>query len=833
MQFFFSIVKFTMDITKVSTDEGLVGWGEGWCLYSRTRNDIMRSRIQWLLTIPSHDEDERRRGHTVTLIAFGMIMSAILLFPLALAGTTNAGRIIIPTAIFGFLAAFLLARFVHVTIGASFLIAILVLGVFSSMLFANEPSLSLFYLPLSVLVAGLTLRPRQIWIALLANLLGLVVLLRSLPSVLWAIESHRNMLIGSLILLGIVTVISFLGATALTNAMHKLGEARIKLEATAAALARSNRNLEEQVTERTAELRQALATLEGQASELQVSLAERERAEQALAEERTLLARRVEERTADLSAANAELARAARLKDEFLASMSHELRTPLNAVLGLAEALQEEVYGPVTSPQRRSLQQIEASGRHLLDLINDILDLAKIEAGQVDLTFGAVAVASVCQSSLEVMSPLAAKKRIAVSSSIDSAVQTIRGDERRLKQILVNLLSNAVKFTPNGGQLGLEVIGDSVHQLIQLTVWDTGVGIAEDDLPRLFKPFVQLDSRLARLYEGAGLGLALVARMVELHGGSISVSSTLGQGSRFTVVLPWHAAASDQVAPFDAAAGERPVVLRQALIIEDSPTTATQLARYFHELDIVPHTHLTGQDALARAVALNPDVIILDIRLPDYSGWQLLADLKADPRTQAIPVMILSVEDDQRRGQAQGASAYLVKPITRQQLHAALNTLFPHEITTSMPPPDAAMLQKPARRPMLLLAEDNEANITTLSDYLRAKGFQVVVARTGYEAVAHAQEIRPDVIVMDIQMPELDGMQAIRKIRAEAALAHIPIIALTALAMPGDRERCLEAGANDYLSKPVSLKALTTTLAAQLPPDGLGFDAGHSKSAHT
>jgi PAS domain S-box-containing protein len=425
-------------------------------------------------------------------------------------------------------------------------------------------------------------------------------------------------------------------------------------------------------------------------------ITERKRVEAALAEERTLLAQRVEERTAALSAANAELARAARLKDEFLANMSHELRTPLNAVLGLSEALQEQVYGPLNEQQQYALSSVEESGRHLLELINDILDLAKIDAGKMDLDLGPLSVAAICQASLRLIKQDAHKKYLSVDLAIDPAVTLLRADARRLKQILVNLLSNAVKFTPAHGAIGLRVIGDVAQQVIRLTVWDTGIGIAKEELAQLFRPFVQLDSRLARQYNGTGLGLALVYRMAEMHGGSVAVASEPGAGSQFTVALPWHVVADAGV-----------------------------------------------DDRLAPGVATS------------------------DPGT------------------------------TREALT--------HE--------DLA----PARaRPAILLAEDNEANIVTMSDYLCARGYQMVIARNGAEAVARASEIKPAVILMDIQMPGMDGLEATRRIRAQSELAHTPIIALTALAMPGDRERCETAGADDYLSKPVSLRGLVAAIETQL-----------------
>jgi signal transduction histidine kinase/CheY-like chemotaxis protein/low affinity Fe/Cu permease len=405
-------------------------------------------------------------------------------------------------------------------------------------------------------------------------------------------------------------------------------------------------------------------------------------------QERASLAQRVAERTVELSVANVELARAIRLKDEFLATMSHELRTPLNAILGMSEALHEKVYGPLNEKQLKSLCSIEESGHHLLSLINDILDVSKIEAGKIELEVGPVSVEPVCRASLELIKQDAHKKRLKISSSFDNAVTIIQADGRRLKQILVNLLSNAVKFTPEGGALGLEVVGDAEREAVHFTVWDTGIGILEEDMGRLFQPFVQLDSSLSRRYAGTGLGLSLVYRLADMHGGSVSLESEVGKGSRFTVSLPWQKVAEEVERSVESVEGEG----------------------------------------------------------------------KGAPR--AVP-----------------------------------------------PTPDA---------PLLLLVEDNEENIKTLADYLGAKGYRVVVARDGAEAIERAREESPDLILMDIQMRGMDGLEATRRIRADADLGSIPIIALTALTMPGDRERCLAAGADEYLSKPASLKKLVKAVEAQL-----------------
>jgi PAS domain S-box-containing protein len=467
----------------------------------------------------------------------------------------------------------------------------------------------------------------------------------------------------------------------------------------------------------------------GTIQEIQVAsrnITERKEAEDALIGERTLLARRVEERTKELSVVNLELARAARLKDEFLASMSHELRTPLNAVLGLSEALLEYVYGPLNERQLKALQGIAESGRHLLALINDILDLSKIEAGKLKLEFDTTVLETLCQASLRFVRQAALQKQLCVLYVMDSAVTTVWADERRLKQILVNLLSNAVKFTPVGGTIGLEVHADAVNHVVHLSVWDTGIGIGEEKLGHLFQPFIQLDSSLARQYAGTGLGLALVARMIEMHGGGVTVESNVGKGSRFTVWLPWH----------DIVNSDAPIQNDTPILVDEQPAGAPEL---------------------------------------DHTLTMPAASQPADARLESNGV-------------------------------AAQDAISPADV-----PPDP-------NAQVIVLAEDNEDNIAMLADYLRGKHYQVVIARNGQEAIMQARATRPALILMDIQMPGMDGLEATQCIRADAELAAIPIIALTALAMRGDRDRCLAAGVNDYLSKPIKLQQLTKIIETYLQP---------------
>lgn len=509
-----------------------------------------------------------------------------------------------------------------------------------------------------------------------------------------------------------------------------------------------------------------------------------------------------------ISLINAELARATRLKDEFFASMSHELRTPLNAILGLSEALLEEVYGTLTDRQKRSLNTIENSGRHLLELINDILDLSKIESGKMDLHLTPVTLSNLCESSLNFVKQQAHQKRVRIYSQLPTHPQEILIDERRMRQVLVNLLSNAVKFTPEGGQVFLNVENHVEEETITFSVQDNGVGIAKENFPKLFQPFVQLDSSLSRRYAGTGLGLSLVRRIVELHGGSISLQSEVGKGSIFTITLPWKELESSSPTSIPLETGPVLPTLNQALVVEDSDPAAKQVARYLSELGAEVRIHSQGEGTIETVLDYHPDLIVLDLLLPNLSGWEVLAQLKSNPQTQNIPVLVISVVDDRSSGIDLGASEYLVKPITRSQLQSAISQIFATPSPQLAPTTLVVISESTKNSHLILLAEDNEANIATFNDYLQAQGFRVCIARNGLEAVFMTKQLNPQLILMDIQMPEMDGLEAIRRIRSNPEIGNIPIIALTALAMPGDREKCLAAGAQAYMTKPVSLKQL-------------------------
>ncbi|MBE0668990.1 MAG: PAS domain S-box protein, partial [Anaerolineales bacterium] len=321
-----------------------------------------------------------------------------------------------------------------------------------------------------------------------------------------------------------------------------------------------------------------------------------------------------------LRLANLELERAMRIKDEFLANMSHELRTPLNAILGISESLGEQIAGPINEKQEKYLNIISESGHHLLNLINDILDLSKIEAGRLELNISQFSVEAVCQSSLRMIKELAHRKRLSVSHHLDEKVMTLYADERRLKQMLVNLLSNAVKFSAEGESLGLEVTGNEEENRVTFSVWDTGIGISKKDLPRLFKPFVQLDSRLSREASGTGLGLMLVSQLARLHGGNVTVQSKPGKGSRFTVSLPWYPnKAPKKSAKKDTSSDQAPSTPNRhtrVLLVEDTESVIMHVQDYLEAKGYQVVVARNGYEGIMFAENLLPDIILMDIQIP-------------------------------------------------------------------------------------------------------------------------------------------------------------------------------------------------------------------------
>ena len=534
-------------------------------------------------------------------------------------------------------------------------------------------------------------------------------------------------------------------------------------------------------------------------------ITERKKAELALLQAHAELEQRVVDRTFELQTANVELEKAARMKDEFLASMSHELRTPLTGILGLSEALQRVTYGELNEKQLTALKNIETSGRHLLSLINDILDLSKIEAGMFEMQFAPTLLDGICQVSLQLVKGMANQKHQNVSFTISPASIVLRADPRRLKQMLVNLLGNAIKFTPDGGSLGIDVKGLVSSQQVSISVWDTGIGMRAEDLPRLFKPFVQLDGSLSRQYTGTGLGLSLVKRMTEMQGGQILVESSPGSGSRFTILLPW---VMDMTQPlkFTRRVSDR---LQRALTIEHEEGNAARLTALLKLNGLKSEVLLATHGAFELVAETWPDVIFIRENLPDKAELDLLAELKTDPRTHAIPIILISRAEKYAQISQLGVDGLLMEPFAQAELHAELQKIAFGARHAELEPVSGPPV---VRR--VLLADDNQITVDMISDFLQAHSFQVSAVNSGSDLLERLNEFQPDVLLVDIQMPGMDGFEVIKAIRSHVSrrVADLPVIAITALAMSGDRERCLAAGANEYLSKPLQLQELSETI---------------------
>jgi signal transduction histidine kinase/DNA-binding response OmpR family regulator len=496
-------------------------------------------------------------------------------------------------------------------------------------------------------------------------------------------------------------------------------------------------------------------------------------------------------RQAELGRARSEAEAATRAKSAFLAAMSHELRTPLGAVIGFGELLEDEVAGELNERQARYVENVVSSGRHLLELINDVLDLSKVEAGRMELQLEPMDILPVLERSLLIVENMARGKDVRVELDVGERLPEVLADEGRLKQILYNLLSNAVKFTEEGGRvvLGADVDG-SPPETLRIRVRDTGIGIAPEDQERIFGEFEQVDSSLARTEQGTGLGLTLVRRLTALHGGEVTVESIPGEGSTFTVRLPL---AEAQTGTEDIrshrqpepgrlpGAPEPPETAPRVLIVEDDPWARDLLTEYLHEAGYRTLAAASGEEALQLARTERPQAITMDVLLPGRDGWEVLGELKSDQDTRGIPVFLVTVVDDQARGLELGAVACFQKPVDRQGLLSAIQ----NAITDDGSPP----------RSVLVVDDDPEAR-DLARGVLETEGYRVLEAGGGMEGIEVAREERPDVVVLDLLMPDLTGFDVAVVLRESPATAEIPILVWTAQDLSlAERERlnrCIE-----------------------------------------
>jgi PAS domain S-box-containing protein len=505
-----------------------------------------------------------------------------------------------------------------------------------------------------------------------------------------------------------------------------------------------------------------------------------------------------------------------RTKSKFLANMSHELRTPLNAVIGITEMLKEDAEDLGQDDFLEPLDRIHRAGNHLLHLINEILDLSKIEAGRLELHLEEVAVGALIQDVATTAEALAARNGNRLKVGCPADVGTMQTEPMRVRQIILNLLSNACKFTENG-EVTLIVERDGPDGAwFTFTVADTGIGMTAEQMAKVFEEFSQADSSTTRRYGGTGLGLAISRRLCHLLGGTITVDSTPGVGSTFTVRLPAAAPQSAAVAPCVPAEptifASGPRATGKILVIDDEQTVRDLMRRFLAREGFDVVTAHDGEEGLALARQLHPALITLDVLMPGLDGWSVLQAIKADPELAEIPVVMLTIVDEKNKGYALGASEYVTKPIDRERLRALL-----------------ARFCEPGAEKRALVVEDVEDTRRWLHHALEREGWQVREAANGREALEALAEAPVDVILLDLMMPEMDGFEFLAARRKNQSLFRIPVIVVTAADLTEDDRRRLNGGVLHVLQKSTltrdQLLGELRELVAQSLPDHVQLES--------
>ena len=516
---------------------------------------------------------------------------------------------------------------------------------------------------------------------------------------------------------------------------------------------------------------------------------------------------------AELMAAKAAAEQANQAKSQFLANMSHELRTPLNAIIGFSEIMEDQVIGPLNPKQARYVSNVLTSGRHLLQLINDILDLSKVEAGRMELVPSRFSPARAIDDVLAVVKALVHQKGMSLAVDCPPDLPLLHADQSKFKQVLYNLLSNAVKFTPEGGKVAVSVRltapggeeGRGEKTALLVSVADSGIGLKAEDLPRLFREFEQIDSTYARKQSGTGLGLALSQKLAELHGGRIwAESEGEGRGSVFHFELPLKGAGADapeEAKAMDKASAGEPAVASDAadhaangaahrplvLVVEDDATASTLLASHLQDGGYEVVVARSGGEALAIARRERIFAITMDILLPDRQGWEVLAELKSEPETRGIPVIIVSITDDKQLGLSLGAVDFLVKPVRREELLEVVRRA-------------GREAGRPVRK--VLVVDDEPGSVEPAVELLRGHGCEVEQATDGSAGLERLAGALPDLLILDLLMPGINGFDVVDRLRADPRTERLPVLVYTSKDLTAEERARLSRQVQGITAKP-------------------------------
>lgn len=491
----------------------------------------------------------------------------------------------------------------------------------------------------------------------------------------------------------------------------------------------------------------------------------------------------VERKMEELQRVNLELERLNNAKNRFIANMSHELRTPLNTIIGFSEIMLQRIRGGLTPEQERYIKNIHNAGKYLLELVNNVLELSKIESGKFDMVYETFSVKAVVEDVVRTIEPLSSKKSLKIHRNIQEDIGEITADRIKLKQIFYNLLNNAIKFTPEGGRIGVVVTKEknrTVHleqlppeaDILVCSVWDTGIGIKPEDQARIFDEFEQADSSFSREAGGAGLGLSLTKKFVELHGGKIILESFPGKGSTFTFFIPVSTTpAKEGILEFETEAfkidhtdlkEDHPLIL----IIEDDLATVELLTLHLTQAGYrVAHAY-DGIEGIEKAKVLRPFAIILDIMIPKKDGWEVLQELKALDETSSIPVIIHSIIDNRELAFSLGAADYLLKPLDREALISRLEDL-------------AISMQKDRGPRSILIIESDLSSVTELKEIFISNGFHIYEATDGKTGLELASAVRPSMILIGIELPDISGFEMVKQLKGNPVIKDIPLFLLT------------------------------------------------------